>query len=219
MIEARLSSLTHRAVRATVARALQSGAASEMPLANPVTSRLLETEAASWPVGEIESLRRPAALEVPTGFGEAARPYTIDEFTQFHDRSFVMAAYRGILHRRADAAGLEHHLTLLRRGRSKVEILARLRYSGEGKRVGVTIVRLRPHVAMAMALDLPVVGAVVSVLELIVRGATIRRSIRRLEAYQAQLADLHLQRVADLEARADANFRLLEERVDALRTR
>ncbi len=65
--------------------------------------------------------------------------YRIGEFLQYDDKEFIVNAYRGILRRPADPSGLDHYLSALRKGLSKIEILARLRFSKEGRKIGVGI--------------------------------------------------------------------------------
>jgi hypothetical protein len=81
---------------------------------------------------------------------DAARHYTIADFLVLQDMDFIDAAYRGILRRRADPGGAQHFLTSLRNGAlSKTDVLGRLRYSAEGRCLGVPIKGLARAFAIA----------------------------------------------------------------------
>ena len=60
--------------------------------------------------------------------------YHVNDLLQYHDRIFVQSAYRAILKRSPDAAELERGLRSLQSGRlNKIDLLAALRFSVEGK--------------------------------------------------------------------------------------
>jgi predicted SAM-dependent methyltransferase len=65
---------------------------------------------------------------------------TIDELLQPADREFVANAYRRILGREPDQAGLDNFLSQLRSGAlEKIEVLGTLRFSAEGRAVGTRV--------------------------------------------------------------------------------
>ena len=60
--------------------------------------------------------------------------YQVDDLLKYHDRAFVQHAYRAILKRGPDATGFNNFIDALRNGRlNKIDVLARLRYSAEGR--------------------------------------------------------------------------------------
>ncbi len=65
--------------------------------------------------------------------------YRLAELVQAEDADFITNAYRAIMQRPSDLDGLNHYLSELRAGISKIEILSRLRFSAEGRRIGVRI--------------------------------------------------------------------------------
>ena len=71
----------------------------------------------------------------------AAKPqYELEELLRASDVDFVHNAYRAVLRRPADAIGLEGFVNQLRSGgMSKVDVLAELRWSDEGRTRGVHI--------------------------------------------------------------------------------
>src|SRR5579863_4035143 len=56
------------------------------------------------------------------------------DLLHYNDREFVVTAYRCILGREPDRAGLEHYLSSLREEKAtRVEVLAKIRFSTEGR--------------------------------------------------------------------------------------
>jgi len=66
---------------------------------------------------------------------------------QHDDRQFIERAYRAVLKRPADLAGLENHLALLRKGVPKLQILIGMKESPEGKKVDGELEGLREAAA------------------------------------------------------------------------
>jgi glycosyltransferase involved in cell wall biosynthesis len=58
---------------------------------------------------------------------------TLKELLLLNDERFIYSAYQAVLHRASDPEGLRYYLTRLHTGVSKIEILAQLRNSKEGK--------------------------------------------------------------------------------------
>ena len=85
--------------------------------------------------------------------------YHVNDLLKYHDQQFVWNAYRALLKREPDEEGLSRHLEELRKGRAnKIDILARLRYSIEGRRQDVPIAGLRFSSMVRRAYRLPVIG-------------------------------------------------------------
>lgn len=90
----------------------------------------------------------------------AAKPqYELEELLRASDVDFVHNAYRAVLRRPADAIGLEGFVNQLRSGgMSKVDVLAELRWSDEGRTRGVHVNGLLlPHLLRKWGRK-PVVG-------------------------------------------------------------
>ncbi|HLR07283.1 MAG TPA: DUF4214 domain-containing protein, partial [Pyrinomonadaceae bacterium] len=88
--------------------------------------------------------------------------YHVRDLLQYHDRDFVWNAYRALLKREPDGEGLGAFLEKLRSGRfNKIDVLARLRFSPEGKRNQVTIDGLRLPATIRRLYRVPVIGYVV----------------------------------------------------------
>lgn len=148
------------------------------------------------------------------GFTQAER-YHLNDFLALHDQEFVDAAYRGVLKRNSDGPGLQHFLDALRRGRlSKIEILGRLRYSPEGRRVGVPVAGLLPAFLVQHSYRLPIIGSVVAWATAFVRLPKIARSLQGFENYQHQRNAQLEASIRHLAEVATANERYLGQSAD-----
>jgi SAM-dependent methyltransferase len=102
-------------------------------------------------VPEIEMRVHPRVSEDDT--------YRLSDFVGLHNADFIRAAYGAILKRKPDLDSLGHFLTGLNTGRlSKVDILGRLRYSPEGRQIGLRIQGLKLPFLMHSMFRLPVLG-------------------------------------------------------------
>jgi O-antigen chain-terminating methyltransferase len=91
----------------------------------------------------------------------ADKHYHVNDVLQFHDRDFVRHAYRAILCREPDEPGFNNHLEQLRAGRlNKIDILAILRFSAEGRKRNVTVDGLKFPALVRKLSRLPVIGYV-----------------------------------------------------------
>jgi O-antigen chain-terminating methyltransferase len=85
--------------------------------------------------------------------------YHINDLLRYHNRTFVQSAYRAILKRSPDAAEVERALKSLQSGRlNKIDLLAALRFSVEGRRKQVQIDGLTFPALIRRTGRLPVVG-------------------------------------------------------------
>lgn len=102
-------------------------------LPEPAVERV---EALAVPVPPVSLARwQASAPRIPV-----KREYVLPEMLSLSDRDFVENAYRALLRRAPDDAGMRHFLDRLRDGRlSKVEVLAALRWSPEGEKEGVHV--------------------------------------------------------------------------------
>lgn len=66
--------------------------------------------------------------------------YKLHELLQYDDHEFIWNAYRALLKREPDETGFRGFLERLRSGqRTKIDVLASIRYSPEGRRKNVSI--------------------------------------------------------------------------------
>ena len=106
-------------------------------------------EAAELQLKEINQDAAPVDLSQPVSLPEPKlsslnrfvikSEYQLHELLRFDDMQFVTNAFRGILQREPDDAGLDGYVTYLRNGGSKEYMLADLLMSDEGQSRGVTI--------------------------------------------------------------------------------
>lgn len=113
-----------------VRREIENEAAAEEQR-NPQTSEQVDAAIAQ------NAKMSPVIHDAPRSPGSRGRPgpYLLNDLMAYEDEAFLANAYRLILGRDLDPAGRAHFLTPLREGAlSKTELLARLRYSKEGRR-------------------------------------------------------------------------------------
>lgn len=125
--------------------------------------------------------------------------YHVNDLVRFHDRDFVRNAYRAILRREPSPEESEHCLESLRDGRkNKIDILAGLRFSAEGRQKSVTVEGLRLPALIRSVAHFPIVGYVWQWLIGLLRLPVATVNQRKFESYvitqQQALAD-HLNRL------------------------
>jgi SAM-dependent methyltransferase len=146
--------------------------------------------------------------------------YHVTDLLKYHDRDFVWNAYRALLKREPDGEGLNDLLKLLRCGRlNKIDVLARLRFSQEGKRNGVRIDGLSLPATIRRLYRVPVIGYVVELIVGVARLPALIHNQRQIEthlmAQQERLAD-HFNKQRD--SMALALSRLAQEQKAITRT-
>lgn len=142
----------------------------------------------------------PAPSPAPSGPAftpRADRRYAIGDFLALHGAAFVTASYRGLLGREPDAAGHRHWLGQLLEGMPRAEVLARLRWSAEGRAHGATVAGLAPRAAAAAVARLPLAGPVAGWVLAVATASRTARALRALEARHA----IDLERLAEALAR------------------
>ena len=120
--------------------------------------------------------------------------YHLNDLLRFHDREFIRNAYRAILKREPDDAGYAQYLKNLRSGRfNKIDILASLRFSPEGKGKGVEVEGLTFPAFFRRLYRIPVIGYLIELIVAVFRLPVLLRSQRQFESYtvsqQEHLAD------------------------------
>ncbi|MEZ5461068.1 hypothetical protein [Dokdonella sp.] len=107
---------------------------------------------------------------------------SLAELCQSNYISFLDQAYRILLRRSSDPAGYDAQLRLLSQGRSKIEILGNIRWSPEGRDIGVRVPWLLPRYVLAKILLIPVLGYL---LEWLIGFFSLPRIIRHQRATDA----------------------------------
>jgi SAM-dependent methyltransferase len=136
---------------------------------------------------------QPLALQ-PTFQPRADHQYHVNDLLQYHDRNFIQNAYRAILKRGPDATGFKDFIEALRAGRlNKIDVLARLRYSSEGRSKKVQINGLLVPAVIRQSYRVPVLGYVFQLLVALARLPKSARSQQQFEAHvlaqQEQIVD------------------------------
>jgi|GEM_PF-6178504 len=173
---------------------------------NAVTRREAEGGAsfikASAELLEFLSKDDPLLELMPDGLGSEGRPrqkqlalqpefvrspddrYHVNDLLRYHDHHFVWNAYVALLKREPDEEGLTGFLKKLRSGRfNKIDILASLHYSPEGKRQKVTVEGLWFKAVLRLSYRVPILGYLVELLVALVRLPGQIRHQRQLETY------------------------------------
>src|SRR5215208_2890827 len=91
--------------------------------------------------------------------------YHVNDLLRFHGEDFVRNAYRALLCREPDEAGMAHHLEGLTSGRfNKIDVLASLHSSPEGRSTQVQLDGLSLPVTVRRLGRIPVIGYIVRVM-------------------------------------------------------
>src|SRR5712691_9657872 len=147
--------------------------------------------------------------------------YRVTDLLKYHDRDFVWNAYRALLKREPDSEGLSAFLEKLRSGRfNKVDVLARLRFSPEGRRNQVTIDGLRLPAMIRRLYRVPVIGYVAELVVGVARLPSLIRNQRQIESHliaqQNLLADHFNQATAELHESFALSLTQLEQQHKAI---
>lgn len=143
--------------------------------------------------------------------------YHLQELLKYYDREFVENAYRAVLKREPDQAGLTEYLEHLRSGRfDRVDILARLSGSLEGREKNVKVEGLYFPAQLRRLYRLPVVGYFVELLTELWRLPLILRQQRRFEAYSMMHEERIVARINRLIEETPEEFQRLREELRLL---
>lgn len=148
------------------------------------------------PFGEIKT--HPLKLQ-PSFQPHSDGRYHVEDLLKYHDRDFIQNAYRAILKRGPDASGYKAFIESLRSGRlNKIDILARLRDSAEGRAKRVEIEGLQMPALIRKAYRVPVVGYLLNLAVALARLPLIIRSEQQFSAHilaQQEIVVEHLNRI------------------------
>ncbi len=106
---------------------------------------------------------------------------TLDELISFHDEQFVRCAYQAVLGRTPDSEGLDYYLHRLRTGVPKIQILAQLRLSEEGKAHAAQVSGLDPAIQRYQRGRYPLIGWMFRLLNDAESNHPIENKIRSIE--------------------------------------
>lgn len=164
---------------------------------------------ASRSVGSSDRLRLRRLDHAGVPF-ESKDRYKAGDFLRYHDEEFVRNVYRGVLRRGPDGTGLSSFLDQLRSGHtSRIEVLARVRYSREGRAMGVPINGLLPRFVLRSLQHMPVIGRLAGIVQNVIRLPELAANYERFEMACFQ-CDLEMRR------QIDTNSSLVEQSVNTL---
>ena len=141
--------------------------------------------------GQIDGSRLPLQ---PDFYPSQNNDYQANDLLKYHGETFVRNAYRAILKREPDADGMAQNLARLADGKiNKIDVLASLRYSAEGKRAGVNISGLAWPATVRRIERIPVIGYLLAVAIGLARLPAMLTHQRQYEFYalarQEQIVD------------------------------
>ncbi len=85
--------------------------------------------------------------------------YRVEDFLKYHDTDFLKNVYKKVLLRDIDNSELNNRLNLLRSGKvSKGELLARIRFSKEGRDKNIKIIGIEKRLIMAISNRIPIIN-------------------------------------------------------------
>jgi SAM-dependent methyltransferase len=144
-----------------------------------------DAEAARARFAQAASRPKPVVPGTIAVLKQARDEYSIDELAKLHYTKFLDQAFAVLLRRPPDSTAYNLQVQLLEEGRSKLEILGNLRYSAEGRAIGVRVPWLLPRYLLAKATRIPVLGYVFEWIMCIGGLPLLLRHQRGADAYHA----------------------------------
>jgi SAM-dependent methyltransferase len=112
------------------------------------------------------------------------REYHVNDLLKFHGEEFVRNSYRALLLREPDQSGLAHHVEGLASGRfNKIDVLASLHASPEGRRAQVRIAGLSMPATVRRLGRIPLIGYLIRLMIAVVRLPFLLDNQRQFEFY------------------------------------
>ena len=170
---------------------------------NQLLQRIREELARAQAGGSAPNFASPSFRRLPSRTTAMAilpqQPaYALRDFLDYHDKAFIVSAYRGVLRRDPDPSGMDNFLGKLRSGDyTKIEVLGRLRFSREGRSYGVRIRGLTAPFVMQTACRLPVIGYGIAWLNALIRLPLLIKNWQRFETYTIHRLDQQQRTAAD----------------------
>ena len=141
-------------------------------------------------------------LALQPEFQPSSNGYHANDLLKYHGEVFVRNAYRAILKREPDADGMATHLESLANGRfNKIDVLAGLRRSEEGRQAGVKITGLTWPATIRRFERIPIVGYLLELVIAMLRLPVLLRSQRQHEFYALARQEQIVNYVSTLDSR------------------
>lgn len=125
---------------------------------------------------------------------------SLDELLAYHDQHFVHCAYQTLLGREPDPVGLGYYVGRLRTGHSKIQILAQLRNSQEGKDYAAELPGLDVAIQRYQRMRNPVIGWLFRWLDSSEGNRAIDHELRAIQSQIFLLGDESNRRLNQMEA-------------------
>ncbi len=110
--------------------------------------------------------------------------FTIEDFLKYDNEVFIKNAYKSILRRDTDEQGFNFYLSMLKNGTlNKIQVLANLRYSKEGKEKKTNIKGLYLSYLATKLYKIPIMGYAIRWITAIIKMPLIMRNITAFENY------------------------------------
>jgi len=134
-------------------------------------------------------------LHFETGFLPNFRNhFNYRDLARYDDREFIRNAYLAVLRHSPDPHGEQVYTDALRRGRSKVETIIRLRYSREGRSYKVRIKGLIIPILIDLPFRIPLIGYILKILkEIIMLPRTVNQLRTRQEIMRRHINDSNVE--------------------------
>ncbi|HEY0386534.1 MAG TPA: methyltransferase domain-containing protein [Pyrinomonadaceae bacterium] len=169
-------------------RAVSSGGAADGAISsseNGASAARMERESSATGFPALTPIEAAPLRLQPSFEPHADDQYHVNDLLKYHDRNFIQNAYRAILKRGPDATGFTAFIENLRNGSlNKIDVLARLRYSTEGRAKRVQVKHLFWPAALRQLYRLPVVGYL---LRLGVSLLRLPASVRHQQQFEAHV--------------------------------
>ncbi len=134
--------------------------------------------------GASESQKPTATAPANGNSKQHAKHYHVNDLLGLHGEDFVRNAYRALLNREPDEAGVAHHIEQLASGRfNKIDVLSSLHSSHEGSKSQVTLSGLTLPVTVRRLGRIPVIGYFVRLFVAIARLPRLIQHQNRYEFY------------------------------------
>ena len=145
--------------------------------------------------------------------------YHVNDLLKYHDRDFVQHAYQVILRREPDQRGYFDNLEMLRNGQfSKIDVMASLRFSSEGRKRGVKLEGLRTPWLIRRLGRIPLVGYFVRLTVALVRLPQLQAvsdHLNQTYAWTAENVEKHAAALEELIRREGETQEEIQQAEDA----
>jgi Domain of unknown function (DUF4214) len=122
----------------------------------------------------------PAPAPTPTA-SPSTPANSLNELLAWHDQQFVICAYQTLFGREPDPEGLAYYLGRLRSGFSKIQMLAQLRLSKEGRARATTLPKLDGAIRQYQRGQYPLIGRLFRQFDDGNGSESIHRKLRTIE--------------------------------------